>query len=57
MAKLKGRKDAVSVSFDGKEYPVKKGIVEVPEQAVAALAAHGFARIDDEPAEGEQAKQ
>lgn len=57
MVKLKGDPKAGSVSFGGKEYPVKKGIVEVPEEAVAALAAHGFSRIDGEQDNGEQDAQ
>lgn len=53
MVKLKGSKDAASVSFDGKEYPVKKGVVEVPDEAAEALAAHGFVPVDDAKGDAE----
>ena len=42
MVKLKGPKDATLVVFEGKEYPVKNGMVEVPDEAVAMLARHGW---------------
>jgi len=53
MVKMKGDPKAGSVSFGGKEYPCKKGVIEVPEEAVEALRAHGFEPIND----GEQAEQ
>jgi len=31
MVKLKGPKDAASVTFEGHEYQVKNGVVEVPD--------------------------
>lgn len=42
MIKLRGSHEATSVSVDGKEYLVKDGIVEVPEEAVSMLCAFGF---------------
>lgn len=57
MAKLKGPVNAGSVSFAGKEYAAKKGVVEVPEEAVASLAAHGFTRVDGDDADKEGDKQ
>lgn len=51
MVKLKGPKDAASVTFDGQEYPVKNGTVEVPDVAVALLTGgkHGWAVVNDKP--------
>lgn len=42
MIKLKGPRDASSVSVGGKEYQVKSGVVEVPDEHADALARHGF---------------
>ena len=53
MVKMKAPKGATFVGFEGVEYPIKKGVVEVPDEAVEALSRHGFVRIDD----GEQAEQ
>jgi len=55
MAKLKGSKKATSVGFGGQEYPVKKGIVEVPDAAVAALTGgkHGWVIADEDPGKEE----
>ena len=41
--KLKAPKDAAHVSFKGKVYDVVRGAVEVPAEALAHLAAHGYA--------------
>lgn len=49
MTKLKGPRDASSVFVGGKEYPVKGGIVEVPDEHVAALDRHGFKPVKDDP--------
>ena len=51
MVKLKGPKDAASVTFEGHEYPVKNGIVEVPDAAVALLTngKHGWAVANEKP--------
>lgn len=44
MVKLKGHKDVVGVTVDGKEYPVKHGIVEVPDEVASKLIGkhHGW---------------
>lgn len=49
MKKLKGSRDASSVYVGGKEYPVKGGVVEVPDEHVAALERHGFHPVEDKP--------
>ena len=44
--KFKAREGASSVSFGGKEYKVgKDGTVDVPEEAAADLASHGFVPV------------
>lgn len=48
MTKIKGPQDAASVGFGGKEYPVKKGIAEVPDEAVQELAKHGWKPLQEE---------
>lgn len=40
--RLVAPKGVTSCSWDGEEYPVEKGKVEVPVAAAAALADHGF---------------
>jgi len=49
MVKLKGPKDAASVTFEGQQYPVKNGMVEVPDAAVDLLTGgkHGWAVAND----------
>ncbi|MEN6630533.1 MAG: hypothetical protein ABFC42_12905 [Sulfuricella sp.] len=42
MAKLTAPNGVTGCSFDGTEYKVKKGVVDVPDEAVAALFPHGF---------------
>ena len=43
MIKLVAPEGASSVSFEGETYEVKKGLVEVPAQAVGDVcAAHGY---------------
>jgi len=56
MVKLKGPKKASSVGFDGQEYPVKNGVVEVPDAAVALLtdAKHGWSVVEDDGDKAEQ---
>jgi len=46
MVKLTAPEGASSVGFVGREYAVEGGCVEVPDAAVAALAAHGYQRPD-----------
>ena len=49
--KLLAPQDASGCSFDGKEYEVdEKGFVEVPAEAAAALAPHGFTAVPEKPA-------
>jgi hypothetical protein len=43
MPKLKCPENCDSASFDGVEYPAEdSGLIEVPDEAVAALMFHGF---------------
>lgn len=42
MAKLTAPAGVTGCSFDGAEYKVKKGVVDVPDEAVDALSSHGF---------------
>ncbi|MEX3628430.1 MAG: hypothetical protein VB138_02020 [Burkholderia sp.] len=48
MAKLKAPKGCTGCSFNGEQYPVKKGYVVVPDEAVAELQAHSFLTGVDE---------
>jgi len=44
--KLKAPKGCGGVSFDGQEYPVVKGVVEVPDEAIVFLEpGYGFTLI------------
>lgn len=45
--KMKGPKDATGVSFAGKWYDAVRGVVDVPFEALADLAAHGFKPTND----------
>lgn len=40
--KLKAPEGCTGCSFGGQEYKVKKGIVDVPDEALFALREHGF---------------
>ena len=42
--------DRTSVGFAGTEYEVQDGLVEVPDEAEAALRAHGYRRPAETPA-------
>ena len=44
MVKLKAPRGHSSVGFAGTEYEVQEGLVEVPDEAEAALRAHGYRR-------------
>ena len=50
-SKLFTKQVSGSVGFKGKEYPIKDGVVEVPDEAVETLVeSHGFSKteIEDE---------
>lgn len=49
MVRLKAPADHTSVSFQGVEYPVDDGHVEVPETAESVLRSHGYVRPEDAP--------
>ncbi len=42
MVRLKGDPNVGGVSYDGKEYPLVKGCVEVPEEAASVLLGRGW---------------
>jgi hypothetical protein len=42
MAKLKAPEDVCSFSFEGKEYEVKRGSIDVPDEAIPVALFHGF---------------
>lgn len=44
MVKLKAPRGHSSVGFAGDEYEVSDGVVEVPDEAEAALKPHGYRR-------------
>jgi hypothetical protein len=44
VVKLKAPRGHSSVGFAGTEYEVQDGLVEVPDEAEAALRAHGYRR-------------
>jgi hypothetical protein len=44
LIRLKAPKGGASVGFSGTEYEVQDGLVEVPDEAEAALRAHGYRR-------------
>ena len=50
MAKMATKSGAGSISFDGVEYPVVDGVVDVPDEAAVELVSHGF---EYAPAEAE----
>jgi hypothetical protein len=57
--KLKAPKGCGAVSFEGQEYPVVKGAVEVPDEATVFLEeGYGFTLIIEKeaPAEGPATK-
>jgi len=43
---LKGSKDCAACSVGGVEYPVKDGLVEVPDAVYQPLLDHGFVVAD-----------
>lgn len=50
LVRLRAPEGATGCSWNGVEYPVdKKGRVAVPEAAIGALMAHGFATLGGEP--------
>jgi hypothetical protein len=58
--KLKAPKGCGGVSFGGRNYPVAKGVVEVPDEATVFLEpGYGFTEIFEpaEPAPDEKAKK
>ena len=56
MPKLKAPAGASCFAFEGEEYEVKRGRVEVPHKAVASALLHGFSEIVDDKAEEEGAQ-
>ena len=44
--KMKAPKGCTGCSFGGNEYPAKKGVVDVPDEALAALLEHGFEPVE-----------
>lgn len=53
MLKMKApRGNKSGASYDGKFYPVEKGFVTVPDEAVEALQNHGFAPEDADEEKG-----
>lgn len=57
MAKLKAPKGVSSFSHGGKLYEVKRGAIDLPEEAIEVAMSHGFTvgASKDEPEEVEQA--
>lgn len=53
MPKLKAPAGASCFAFEGEEYEVKRGRVELPHKAVASALLHGFSEIADEKGEEE----
>ncbi len=53
MPKLKAPAGASCFAFEGEEYEVKRGRVEVPHKAVASALLQGFSEIADEKGEEE----
>lgn len=47
--KLQAPEGADSVSFDGEEYRVDDGVVEVPARAESVLRAHGYSPFIPKP--------
>lgn len=55
MTKMKGPREVSTAFVGGKEYAVRNGVVEVPDEAVVALMRHGFRKIaDDEPTDAKR---
>jgi hypothetical protein len=50
MTKMKGPREVSTAFVGGKEYAVRNGVVEVPDDAVAALVRHGFRKVEDDDA-------
>jgi len=48
MIKLKAPQGACSASFNGEEYLVVDGFVDVPDNAAEPLASHGFHEATDD---------
>lgn len=48
MIKLKAPAGATSASYNGEEYQVADGFVDVPDNAADALASHGFSIPTDD---------
>jgi hypothetical protein len=53
MPKLKAPAGASCFAYEGEEYEVKRGRVELPHKAVASALLHGFSEIADEKGEEE----
>ncbi|MGV1045474.1 hypothetical protein [Limnohabitans sp.] len=51
MPKLKAPAGASCFAFEGEEYEVKRGRVELPLKAVASALLHGFTEVIDDKAE------
>ncbi len=51
MPKLKAPAGASCFAFEGEEYEVKRGRVELPHKAVASALLHGFSEIADDKGE------
>jgi hypothetical protein len=47
MVRLKAPKGTGSCSYEGVEYEVKDGFVDVPAEAAGDLAKHGFTGVED----------
>lgn len=56
MPKLKAPAGASCFAFEGEEYEVKRGRVEVPHKAVASALLHGFTEIADDKGEEDGAQ-
>jgi hypothetical protein len=55
MAKLKAPKNSGGLSFNGVNYAVKRGSIEIPDEAVEAALSHGFTIIGAEAQAAEDA--
>lgn len=51
MPKLKAPAGASCFAFEGEEYEVKRGRVEVPHKALASALLHGFTEVSEDKAE------
>lgn len=55
MPKLKAPEGTTGASFNGESFKVDaKGFVNVPDEAVADLFAHGFTTVPEKAAKAEQ---